>query len=195
MNSFTTRNNVFTKICLLLLLPSLMHACGPGSQSTENENVAAASGDFFTPDPKVVDEKPITTLEIGDKAPDFRLPGVDGQYHELSDYEDKEVLVINFTCNHCPTAQAYEQRFIDLAEEYSEQGVQFIAISPNSPIAVLPEELGYTDLNDDFESMKIRADEMDYNFPYLYDGDEHLFPPHTGQQRLPIFSFLTTIGN
>lgn len=181
---------LFTKFCFLFLLSTLVYACGQKNQTSEKTANTVSSEEFFTPDPKVVEEKSINTLEIGETAPDFRLPGVDGQFHELSDYQDKEVLVINFTCNHCPTAQAYEQRFIDLAEEYSKQGVQFIAISPNSPIAVLPEELGYTDLNDDFESMKTRAEEMDYNFPYLYDGDEHLFSTAYGPTATPhIFVF------
>lgn len=174
---------------MLLFACLLVHACGAPTKESGQE-VSGSSESFFTPNPQVVAEKPLETLSIGDPAPDFRLPGVDGQYHELSDYRDKEVLVINFTCNHCPTAQAYEQRFIDLATAYSEKGVQFIAISPNSPIAVLPEELGYTDLNDDFESMKIRAEEMGFNFPYLYDGDTHEFSTAYGPTATPhVFVF------
>ena len=81
-------------------------------------------------------------LKAGTPAPDFRLPDVNGQFVSLSDFDDAEVLVINFTCNHCPTAQAYEDRFIQLVEEYNDKPVSFVAISPNNPLAILPEELG-----------------------------------------------------
>ena len=112
------------------------------------------------------------TLSIGSPAPDFNLPGVDGKNHKLSDFADARVLVVVFTCNHCPTAQAYEQRIKDLAQDYRGRGVALVAISPNDPKAVRLDELGYTDLSDSFEEMKIRARDQKFNFPYLYDGDE-----------------------
>ena len=110
-------------------------------------------------------------LAIGSAAPDFTLPGVDGKDHSLKEYAGSKVLVIAFTCNHCPTANAYEARFKAFADEYKSKGVAFVAISPNDPLAVRPDELGYTDLDDSFESMKIRAKDHSYNFPYLFDGD------------------------
>ena len=73
-------------------------------------------------------------LKTGDEAPDFTLPGVDGKDHSLGDYAQKRVLVIIFTCNHCPYAQAYEDRLIELANFYSVQAVQFVAICPNDSI-------------------------------------------------------------
>src|SRR5262245_49138904 len=76
------------------------------------------------------------TLEIGDKAPDFRLPGVDGKDHTLADFEKSKLLAIIFTCNHCPTAQAYEERLIQLHRDYKDKGVALVAISPNDPLAV-----------------------------------------------------------
>src|SRR5438477_2064143 len=109
-------------------------------------------------------------LKIGAKAPDFNLPGVDGKNYSLKDFADAKILVIIFTCNHCPTAQAYEQRIIKLNEDYKDKGVALAAISPNDPLAVRLDELGYTDLSDSFEEMKIRAKERGYKFPYLYDG-------------------------
>lgn len=112
------------------------------------------------------------TLSIGLPAPDFNLPGVDGKNYRLSDFADAKVLVVVFTCNHCPTAQAYEQRIKDLAQDYRGRGVALVAISPNDPKAVRLDELGYTDLSDSFEEMKIRAQDQKFNFPYLYDGDE-----------------------
>ncbi|HPP02826.1 MAG: redoxin domain-containing protein [Candidatus Omnitrophica bacterium] len=110
-------------------------------------------------------------LEIGAAAPDFSLPGVDDKTYSLKDFADAKVLVVIFTCNHCPTAQAYEKRIMKLVEDYTPKGVAFVAISPNDPLALRLDELGYTDLNDSFEEMKRRAGYMKFNFPYLYDGD------------------------
>ncbi len=112
------------------------------------------------------------TLEIGTQAPAFSLKGVDGKMHSLADYKQADVLAILFTCNHCPTAQAYEQRVIDLVKDYQGKSFQLVAISSNAPDAISLSELGYSDLSDTYEEMQIRADEMSYNFPYLYDGDD-----------------------
>jgi thiol-disulfide isomerase/thioredoxin len=114
------------------------------------------------------DVKPIA---IGSPAPDFNLPGVDGKQHALGEYKDAKILAVVFTCNHCPTAQAYEQRLIDLTNDYRDKGVAVVAINPNDAKAVRLDELGYTDLGDSLEDMKIRAAERKFPFPYLYDGD------------------------
>ncbi|WP_338220121.1 redoxin domain-containing protein [Algoriphagus sp. oki45] len=144
----------------------------------------------FVANPVAVQEKAIGVLKIGDTAPTFNLPDINGKFHQLDDFADKEVLVVNFTCNHCPTAQAYEDRFIQLVNDYGEKSVAFVAISPNSPIAILPEELGYTDLSDYYEEMKIRAETKGYNFPYLYDGDTHEFSTAYGPTATPhVFVF------
>ncbi|MBO9571100.1 MAG: redoxin domain-containing protein [Chitinophagaceae bacterium] len=111
------------------------------------------------------------TLEIGAKAPDFRLPATDGKYYSLSSFKDAKILAIIFTCNHCPTAQAYEARIKKMVNDYSAKGVKIIAISPNSPLGLRIDELGWSDLDDSFESMKIRAKDKNFNFPYLYDGE------------------------
>jgi len=111
------------------------------------------------------------TLEIGSKAPDFNLPGVDGKTYSLKDFDKASVLVIIFSCNHCPTAQAYEDRIIALASDYKSKGVSLIMISPSSIKALNYSELGYTDMGDSFEEMKLRSADKKFNFPYLYDGD------------------------
>lgn len=111
-------------------------------------------------------------LEIGAKAPSFELKGVDGKMHSLEDYRDANVLMVVFTCNHCPTAQAYEKRLKQIVTDYKDRGVAVVAISPNDPRALRPDELRYSDLNDTFEEMKIRAKKEKFNFPYLYDGDK-----------------------
>lgn len=110
------------------------------------------------------------TLEIGAAAPDFKLPGVDGKTYTLSSFKSANILVLIFTCNHCPTAQAYEDRIIQLTKDYKSKGVTVVAISPNDPTAVRLDELGYSDLGDTFEEMKLRSKQKGYNFPYLFDG-------------------------
>jgi peroxiredoxin len=119
----------------------------------------------------VADPPGLRTLEVGATAPDFRLPGVDGKTYSLADFADAKVLVVLFTCNHCPTAQAYEDRVARLHADYRDKGVALVAISPNDPEAVRLDELGYSDLGDSFEDMKIRAKDRGYAYPYLYDGE------------------------
>jgi thiol-disulfide isomerase/thioredoxin len=111
------------------------------------------------------------TLAAGSPAPDFCLPGVDGQTHCLKDYAASKVLVIAFICNHCPTAQLYESRIKQIAEDYRDKGVVVVAIEPNNPDAVLLNEMGYTDVGDSLDDMKTRAEFRHFNFPYLYDGE------------------------
>ena len=113
-----------------------------------------------------------TTLAPGSKAPDFSLPGVDGRNYSLNDFDKAKVLVIIFSCNHCPTAQAYEDRIISIASDYEKKGVDLVMISPNSNKALNYSELGYSDMGDSFEEMKQRASDKKFPFPYLYDGDE-----------------------
>jgi thiol-disulfide isomerase/thioredoxin len=128
------------------------------------------------------DEAPVVpTLSVGAAAPDFDLPGVDGRRYSLKDFATARVLVVVFTCNHCPTAQAYEERLQKLHDDYAGKGVALVAISPNDPKAIRLDELGYTDLSDSFEEMKIRARDKGITYPYLYDGDTqavaHLYGP------------------
>ncbi|RTL49972.1 MAG: redoxin domain-containing protein [Sphingobacteriales bacterium] len=111
------------------------------------------------------------TLAIGAAAPDFNLPATDGKNYTLASFKEAKILVVVFTCNHCPTAQAYEDRIIALTNTYKNKGVAVVAIMPNDPKSIRLDELGYTDLSDSFDEMKIRASEKHFNFPYLYDGD------------------------
>ena len=104
-------------------------------------------------------------------APDFNLPGVDGKRYSLNEFRNADVLVIIFTCNHCPTAQAYEGRIKQLAAHYQDRKVTVVAISPNDPQALRLDELGYTDVGDSLADMMIRAKDRHFNFPYLYDGE------------------------
>jgi peroxiredoxin len=90
----------------------------------------------------LADPPGLRTLPIGAAAPDFKLPGVDDREHALNDFADARILVVVFTCNHCPTAQAYEDRLLRLHADYKGKGVALVAISPNDPKAVRLDELG-----------------------------------------------------
>jgi peroxiredoxin len=129
-------------------------------------------------------------LAAGSPAPDFSLPGVDGKLHQLSDYKDSRLLMVMFICNHCPTSQLYEGRMKQLVEEYGTRGVAFVAIQPNDPKAVQLSELGYTDVSDSMDEMKIRAEYRHFNFPYLYDGETQAVTQAYGAQATPhVFLF------
>jgi len=114
------------------------------------------------------------TLEIGAGAPDFSLPAVDGKTYTLESFKAAKVLAIVFMCNHCPTSQAYEERVIKLTSDYAAKGVSVVAINPNNPASLRLDELGYSDVGDSFEEMKVRAKDAHFNFPYLYDGETEI---------------------
>jgi peroxiredoxin len=104
-----------------------------------------------------------SSLKIGDAAPDWSaIIGVDDKPHSLSDYKAHKLVVVVFTCNHCPVAQAYQDRLIALQKDYENKGVQLIAINVNN----IPE--------DKLEKMKERAQSKGFNFPYLYDPTQKI---------------------
>jgi peroxiredoxin len=129
-------------------------------------------------------------LAIGSPAPNFELPGVDGKIHKLSDYASSPVLVIVFTCNHCPIAQIYERRIEQLADDYKDRGVAVVAIQPNDPKALTIDELDSSDMSDSLEEMKIRAQYKHLTYAYLYDGDTQSVARAYGPQATPhVFVF------
>jgi len=132
----------------------------------------------------------VETLAIGSPAPDFSLPGVDGRIWSLRDFSESPLLMVVFTANHCPTAQAYEQRIMDLVRDYGPRGLALVAISPNDPKAVRLDELGYSDMGDSFEEMRERARQRGFNFPYLYDGETQAVSRAYGPRTTPhVFLF------
>lgn len=143
------------------------------ASSCQQPNTMVHSSTSFIANPKVISKQEIKTLELGQQAPDFQLPDTDGKMVGLSDFDDYDVLAIIFTCNHCPTAQAYESRLKQVVEDYKDQSVKLIAISPNSPLGILYEELGYSDIGDSYADGQHRHKTADFNFVYLYDGDDH----------------------
>jgi peroxiredoxin/thiol-disulfide isomerase/thioredoxin len=141
-------------------------------------------------DVKADDHAEHPTLPIGSPLPEFKLPGIDGRDYTPADFVKSDILVIVFTSNHCPTAQAYEDRVKELVTTYSSRGVAVLAINPNSPEAVRLDEMGYTDLDDTFESMKIRAEHHHFNFPYVNDGDTQVVATQFGAVATPhVFIF------
>jgi len=129
-------------------------------------------------------------LALGSPAPDFALPGVDGQVHKLSDYASSPVLVVVFTCNHCPIAQMYERRIQQLAADYKGKGVAVVAIQPNDPQAIRIDELDSSDVSDSLPEMKIRVQYKHLTYPYLYDGDTQQVTRAYGPQATPhVFIF------
>ncbi|MBX3051593.1 MAG: thioredoxin family protein [Caldilineaceae bacterium] len=101
------------------------------------------------------------TLQIGEKAPDFRLPATDGNTYELSDFDDAGVLVVFFTCNHCPYVVGSDEVTRQTVERFAPKGVKFVGINANSKV---------THPDDDFPQMVERMEE--HNFPWLYLHDD-----------------------
>jgi len=104
---------------------------------------------------------------VGDTVADFTLKSTSGNYVSLSDYKDAKGYIVTFTCNHCPYAIMYEDRFVELHNKYAPMGYPVIAINPNDP-AVKPE--------DSFDNMAVRAAEKSFPFVYLFDDQQKLFP-------------------
>ena len=124
-------------------------------------------------------------LAIGSAAPNFELPGIDGALHKLSDYSASRVLVVIFTCNHCPIAQMYEGRIAQLSADYKDRGVSVVAIEPNDPNAITIDELDSSDISDSLEEMKVRAENKHLTYPYLYDGETQSVTNAYGPQATP----------
>lgn len=105
---------------------------------------------------------------VGDQAADFSLKNVDGEMVSLKGtYPDANGYIVIFTCNHCPYAVMYEDRIIDINSKYASQGYPVIAINPNDP-EVVPD--------DSYEAMQVRAEEKSFEFPYVFDSKQNVFP-------------------
>jgi len=112
---------------------------------------------------------------VGDIAENFSLKNVSGDTVSLADYRDAKGVIVIFTCNHCPFAQLYEQRIIDIHKNFAPLGYPVVAINPNSPL-IAPE--------DSFEKMQERARLKHYPFAYLFDEYQTVFPKF-GATRTP----------
>jgi thiol-disulfide isomerase/thioredoxin len=130
------------------------------------------------------------TLTIGSSLPAFSLPGIDGKTYTDQSFKDAKVLVLVFTCPHCPTAQAYQERIKRLVNEYSSKGVTLVAINPNHADAVRLDEMAYTDLGDSFAEMQERASDQKFNYLWLDDGPKQELSHKMGPVATPhVFIF------
>jgi len=117
------------------------------------------------------------TLQIGDKAPDFRLPATDGRTYTLADAADAKALVVFFTCNHCPYVVGSDEVTRQTAEAFAPQGVRFVAINSNSV---------NTHANDSFDHMVSRMEEQGFPWAYLHDESQDVAKAY-GALRTPHF--------
>ena len=124
-------------------------------------------------------------LNIGEKAPDFKLKNIDGKMVSLSDYKDAKGFVVVFTCNHCPYAKAYQDRLIAIDKKYEPLGFPVIAINSNDD-SIVPD--------DSYENMIVRAKEKNYTFPYLRDEDQTVVNEY-GADRTPHVYLLKKQGS
>jgi len=122
---------------------------------------------------------------VGDKAADFKLKDVDGKLVSLSDYNNAKGIVVIFTCNHCPYAQAYQDRIIKIDKKYKSLGYPVIAINPNDP-QIVPD--------DSYDAMKVRAKEKGFTFPYLFDETQTVYREY-GAKHTPHVFLLEKKGN
>jgi len=119
----------------------------------------------------------VETPQIGERAPSFELPGTDGEEHDVDEF-DAPVLAVVFTCNHCPYAQAYQDRIKAIQADYDE--VDVVAINPNDAEAY-PE--------DSFEEMVERAETAGFNFPYLRDESQAVAREYGAEATPHVFLF------
>lgn len=123
-------------------------------------------------------------VKPGENAIPFSLKNVDGTMVSLSDYGDQKGVILIFTCNPCPFAKAYEQRIIQIHQKYADKGFPVVAINPNDD-ELSPE--------DTFESMKMRAADKNYPFPYLKDETQEIYKAY-GATRTPHIFLLQNDG-
>ena len=107
--------------------------------------------------------------EIGSVATDFKLKNIDNKMISLRNFEDAKGYIVIFTCNHCPYAVAYEDRIIELSKKYKKLGYPVVAINPNNP---------EKQKEDSFEKMQVRAKEKGFDFPYLFDEGQKIYPQY-----------------
>lgn len=122
----------------------------------------------------------MTELSIGDRAINFSLPATDGERYSLSGFDGSKVLAVIFSCNHCPYVQAWEDRMVQIQADYQGKGFQIVAINANDASK-------YPD--DDFEAMKKRAREKEFNFPYLRDESQDVARAYGAERTPEVFLF------
>jgi peroxiredoxin len=120
-------------------------------------------------------------LDLGKPAPDFKdLKATDGQTYSLNSFDSKQVLVVIFSCNHCPYVQAYEDRMVRIQADYLTKGVQLVAINSN-------DDKSYPE--DSFPEMVKRAKDRHFNFVYLRDADQSVVDSYGAVCTPHVFAF------
>ena len=117
------------------------------------------------------------TLLLGESAPDFALQATDGKTYRLADFDDANVLVVFFTCNHCPFVKGSDEVTRSTAQQFAPQGIRFVGINANSET---------THPDDDFAGMVKRMQENNFPWIYLRDGDQAVARAY-GALRTPHF--------
>ncbi len=125
------------------------------------------------------------SAEPAEYLPKFSLRGVDEKLYTNEDFAEMDLLAVVFLSNHCRVSQIFQNQLIKLSEVLKNEKVGIVAVSPNYAQAILPDELAHSDLGDSFIEMQKRADRMNYNFPYLYDGEKQEFTRKIGVKITP----------
>jgi peroxiredoxin len=122
----------------------------------------------------------MAALKLNEQAQPFSLPGVADRMHALSDYQDKEAVVVILSCNHCPYVKAWEDRMVQIQADYAPKGVQFLVINAYD-VKAFPD--------DSFPNMKKRAQEKGFNFPYLFDESQAVAQAYGAERTPEVFVF------
>ncbi len=176
----------FVMLIGLALLGTGISSCTTASNEEANAEATTASDEGKNvnqaPDAKAVavanETDQLNGYQVGDKATDFSLMGIDDKEHSLSEMTDVKGYVVTFTCNHCPYAVMYEDRLVEFHNTYAAKGYPVIAINPNDP-GVQPE--------DSFELMKERAKEKSFPFLYLFDEGQAIYPQYGATKTPHVF--------
>jgi peroxiredoxin len=122
----------------------------------------------------------MAAIKLHEPAKPFSLVGVDGQKHALADYSNKEAVVVIFSCNHCPSVKAWEDRMGQIQADYGPKGTQLLVINANDARAFLA---------DSFPKMQERAAEKGFHFPYLHDPTQEVARAYGAERTPEVFVF------
>ncbi len=171
----------YFNLMLTLALAFWTLACNANNSADQQaENTQSETVDAEEAPKAQTIAQPANGVGVGDKAPEFNLKNIDGEYYSFDNIKDAngetpKGYIVVFTCNTCPFAVANEERLISLHNEYAPKGYPVVAIQPNDP-NIQP--------GDSFEAMQERAKEKDFPFLYLFDEKQEVFPAY-GASKTP----------
>jgi len=166
----------------IMAFAGLIISCGgDGAQNVASNTPAKTSKEGAKV--KLVKNENKGKLQLGDIAPAFSLKNIDGSMVSLADYAGEKGVILTFTCNTCPYAVMYEDRLVALHAKYASQGYPVVAIMPND-IEVKP--------GDNMDAMKVRAEEKGFEFAYLFDGAQEVYPKYGATKTPHIFLLKNT---